>query len=200
MLKTACPMPYVRGSSVFSIQIPFSFQVLLLTMARAASLSFQGSCWCPTGIQKPACLLCARPKQLMCCKTFTSLQKEKQFSSFQPTAGKLCSKHSPSKRSLWELCQSHLSPALRQYPKHWSELSTTSLLKLLLLALINKRFTEPEEAAARKISFKLMLLVEKENPVFKSLFQRQFLHSWFSQNHRTSLRVAETFLHKYPDN
>lgn len=98
------------------------------------------------------------------------------------------------------LCQSHLSPALRQYPKHWSELSTTSLLKLLLLALINKRFTEPEEAAARKISFKLMLLVEKENPVFKSLFQRQFLHSWFSQNHRTSLRVAETFLHKYPDN
>lgn len=27
-------MPYVRGFSVFSIQIPFSFQVLLLTMAR----------------------------------------------------------------------------------------------------------------------------------------------------------------------
>lgn len=34
MLKTACPMPHVRDSSVFSIQIPFSFQVLLLTMTR----------------------------------------------------------------------------------------------------------------------------------------------------------------------
>lgn len=138
-----------------------------------------------------ACLLCAWPKQLMCCKTFTrqSLQKEKQFSSFQPRMGKLCSKHSLSKRSLWTVPEPSL-PSSRAISKHQSEVSTTSLLKLLLLALINERVTGPEEAIATKLPFNLMFLVGKENPVFKSLFQGQFLHSCLSQTHRTRLKSS----------
>lgn len=41
-----------------------------------------------------------------------------------------------------------------------------------------------------------MLLVGKENPVFKSLFQGQFLHSCLSQTHRTSLKSSWNTLSK----
>lgn len=94
---------------------------------------------------------------------------------------------------LCDLCHSHLPPALGKYPKHWSELSTTFLFKLLLLALINKRFTGPEEAVARKLPSKLMPLVGKENPVFKSLFQGSFCIPGCHKPTEWVWRAAETF-------
>lgn len=61
---------------------------------------------------------------------------------------------------------------------------------------INERVTGPGEAIATKLPFNLMLLVGKENPVFKSLFQGQFLHSCLSQTHRTSLKSSWNTLSK----
>ena len=133
----------LRGSSIFNIYIPFSLQVLFLTMARGDTVL--------TGLMlMPHQDLKARLSSVCLAKAVKfkdalrkhlpeqSLQKEKQFTSFQMTAGKLCGERLPSKRSLCELHQEPPLPSSRAIPKTQtkgaSELSTSCLSKLLLPA------------------------------------------------------------------